>query len=601
MFSKKLLATSVSAVTLALAGCGASDQDSGSSGNNVQLSGLVVDPYVAQAKVYVDLNNNGVHEYGSFEAFAFTDEDGYFSADKDGNSYCDKSAATYNKRHCLDTRQISGDAVLRIEGGFDVATGEKFKGSMALDIDLNNASAVTNTGVANPLTALFAATKELTSAQQDAILTFLGYTGTTDAEKEEYIESLTNDFMDSSDSDKYNAQRFASAMAIHKSVAILSRAIEKKYDSILGEKVGTDDTLMPSSAGKFVYEALASQLATDSTPDATDWTSVLIAAEDDLRQVYADANGSQSTLTAYTTADNTALGLGQRVSKLYTWFDTVKSNMTGLASTNLTDDNAKAEAKAVLERLARLADVAVGVVDKEIAGGTVANDGGGNAGNLLDAIDPATDLTLDTSSNKTDTIANLEEKVDIATVITTVSGGGSDIDAAATAAALDDTNRFFDASQASAADKSKLATERMRLTLEDDTSTSDDERSAAEFYFVGEDGATSGTFKACVKTASEEGGDIDEISAEGAYIEGRWSRLTDYSVNISVTKPVSPEDSLVVKVTKTVGTYSFSLDGSGDPETWEGSLSTDGAYNGETLPATDDDCASVKLPAASTT
>ena len=598
MFSKKLLATSVSAVTLALAGCGASDQDSGSSSNNVQLSGLVVDPYVAQAKVYVDLNNNGVHEYGNFEAFAFTDEDGYFSTDKEGNSYCDKSAATYNARHCLNTSQLSSNAVLRIEGGFDVATGQKFKGSMALDLDLNNASAVTNTGVANPLTALFAATKELNSTQRTAILNFLGYAAVSATQSEiQFAESLTSDFMDSSDSTKYSAERFKKAMAVHKSVAILSRAIEKKYDGkIFGQKVGADKTLMPSSAGKFVYEALATKLAdlNGTAPAVGDWNQVLRNAETAVRKVYTNAGGT-GLVAAYLATDGAAVGLDQRVAALYTWFDGLPVTALKVETTSTAAE--KTEAKAVLERLARLADVTVGVVEKEISGGTITNDGGGNAKGLLDAITPATDLTLNTTTGKTDKLANLEEKVDIATVITTVSGGSSDIQTAATNATLDATNRFFDAGQTTAADQSKLATERMRLTLADDVATTEDnEASAAEFYFVGADGATSGTFKACVKTASKKGGDLDEISANGAYIEGRWSRLTDYSVNISVTKPVSPEDSLVVKVTKTAGTYSFSLNGAGEPKSWTGELSTNGSYGGNSIPSTDADCSTVQLP-----
>lgn len=594
MFSKKILAVSVSAVTLAMVGCGAGSQDSGASGNSVQLSGLVVDPYVAQAKVYVDLNNNGVHEYGNFEPFAYTDEDGYFSADKDGNSYCDKDLSTYDKRHCLDTRQVSDNAVIRIEGGFDVATGEKFKGSLSLPVTLDGSGGKSNTGVANPLTALFASVSE---TDRDAILEFIdsSFNGSTatDAERDALVETLTNDFMDSSDPDQFSAERFKKAISVHKSVAILSRALEKRYDWIKpNSKVGSDKTLMPASAGKFVYEGLVAELVagTDMTT-AAGWESVLNSADTALRTRYTSAGGSG--LPAALSGTTTATELGERVSALYSWFSTLSVSTLSVTSGDTEDQ--KAEAKKALERVARLADISVGIMEKEISDSGEVAAGSSNVETLLSPTLKSNAESAMTKEAKSDTDPFASKLGDDADISAAISSAVTDL---SSVSALPQNGRFF-----GGADANIFLNEKLRLTDYE----SDTERQAIEVYFKGNSGDLSGDFVACIHiaTASTDKTDLEDIADEGALIKGRWSRLTDYTLNISVTEPVSLDNSLIVKATQSfiastgAGQLQFTTDDNADPEAWNvGSLSTDGNYGATaTLPSSDSECA-ITLPSS---
>jgi len=56
LFQKSIMATSVSAILLAMASCGGGGSSDSGSVSTVQMSGAVVDDYVAYATVYVDVN-----------------------------------------------------------------------------------------------------------------------------------------------------------------------------------------------------------------------------------------------------------------------------------------------------------------------------------------------------------------------------------------------------------------------------------------------------------------------------------------------------------------------------------------------------------------
>ena len=115
-----------------MSGCidNASDPDSGGTLNESQVSGIAVDGPLAGARVYADLNNNGRRD--GFEPSARTDEHGYFSyrpetAEYSERHYCQDGP----ERHCLRVDNTAGEVRIRVESGFDVVTGEAFRGSIS--------------------------------------------------------------------------------------------------------------------------------------------------------------------------------------------------------------------------------------------------------------------------------------------------------------------------------------------------------------------------------------------------------------------------------------------------------------------------------------
>ncbi|MFV8836693.1 hypothetical protein ACNSTU_17165 [Aquisalimonas sp. APHAB1-3] len=142
-----------------LAGClsDSSDPDGGDV-NSVEISGVAVDGYIAGARVYVDLNDNNRRD--SFEPRAFTDSYGFFSQRpdiRDGNGELVAEARDYCaegiERHCLTVSTAQSQARLRVEGGYDLFSGEAFQGSLSRLIEIQNSSSGTVLPV-SPVTSL---------------------------------------------------------------------------------------------------------------------------------------------------------------------------------------------------------------------------------------------------------------------------------------------------------------------------------------------------------------------------------------------------------------------------------------------------------------
>ena len=86
---------------LGLTACGGDSDGKDKGNNNIQMSGAVVDDFVAYSRVYVDLDNNGKFD-SAYEPYAYTDASGFFTKSKDGlTNYCDLSPKEYNYRYCL--------------------------------------------------------------------------------------------------------------------------------------------------------------------------------------------------------------------------------------------------------------------------------------------------------------------------------------------------------------------------------------------------------------------------------------------------------------------------------------------------------------------
>lgn len=131
LFKKTLTATSVSGLLVALASCGGGGGSDSGSVSTVQMSGAVVDDYVAYATVYVDVNKDGKYN-SEFEPSAITDKDGYFSVAKDGTNYCNNPAS----RNCLQgDAALKNGGVIRVETGRDLLTTQVYNAAMSLLLD----------------------------------------------------------------------------------------------------------------------------------------------------------------------------------------------------------------------------------------------------------------------------------------------------------------------------------------------------------------------------------------------------------------------------------------------------------------------------------
>ena len=131
-FKKGLVFSSIIALMTGLTSCGGGGGGGDdSSSSKVQLSGAVVDDYIGFSKVYIDVNNNDEHD-ASFEPYAFTDQDGYFSKSKDGTDYC-SNPHEYEFRYCLEAdRAYKNGGVLKVTQGRDLLTTQIFNLTMSL-------------------------------------------------------------------------------------------------------------------------------------------------------------------------------------------------------------------------------------------------------------------------------------------------------------------------------------------------------------------------------------------------------------------------------------------------------------------------------------
>ncbi|MFY0663381.1 MAG: hypothetical protein JXQ97_02070 [Natronospirillum sp.] len=190
--SLRALAFSLSA--LVLVAC--DPQDGSGVDSRVGLNGLVVDGRIAGATVWVDLNNNNDRDAG--EPRAFTDSDGYFSYNPlTGMNYCALPSSAFEFRFCLRHGSSQDGLVIRARGGRDLVTGERLRGTIALQTTLEQAAKRSSTpNIMSPFTSLLAAAES--AAQREALMTALGLDAadlTTDfsaAETAEQLEMLAN-------------------------------------------------------------------------------------------------------------------------------------------------------------------------------------------------------------------------------------------------------------------------------------------------------------------------------------------------------------------------------------------------------------------------
>ena len=552
------------ALMIGVTGCGGSGQDDGRASDiSQQFSGTVIDGYLARATVFIDANNNGTRE--AWEPFAFTDNDGYYSFNPITNTdYCADTATAQEAQYCLVSNVEYSNVVVRIDGGYDVSTGEPFLGQMSRRIE--SVSDTTTSGlVVSPLSSLVSNADN--ENEKTSILTSLGI--------EE--SDLDVNYLNTDGNGEINETILNVSLKVHKVVTVLDDRLTDTYSEI-GEDFGT-----PNDASSSIYRHLASTISSNELPintilsDTSNLVSVLDAAEDDLREVYrrkdidlpADLGDASNTENF------------DRVTFVASQVGTVVDSLIDV-NTDI-DLNAAVGSARVLETF----------VLKSV------NEGATQDTSIENVISFVTDQTEEGTALVEALVENLSQETGNLSGLINNDFAGNDFSSAesiATVARLpDDVSAFGD-----------IANKTFRISdLDLGRPPNDLEDYEVEFYFGGQPGDIEGAFSACVKVidGANIDGSLGEANSRGELVDGFWSLLgasqdnvESYSLLITITflgatyqgivKPGSPITVNDVNYTR------YRFDNDGDLETL---YSANGFVDTDTIPTSNEECQS-RLP-----
>ncbi len=257
-----------------LSGCGGTGQDDGSTNiarENITYSGVALDGYLARSTVYIDSNNNAARD--PWEAFAFTDNNGYYSYNPITDThYCASTATAEQNQYCLIQPKVEGVSIIRVDGGYDVLTGEPFLGQLSRQIHISEATESVE-AVISPLTSLL--THINTSNERSSLLANLNIN-----ESDLDVDYLNTDGLGTIDTGLLNV-----SLKVHKSVTVLADRLTDTYTEI-GDVAG-----IPADATASIYPSLAQQVITtpsldDVLSNPVNLTQILDEAEESLKAIY---------------------------------------------------------------------------------------------------------------------------------------------------------------------------------------------------------------------------------------------------------------------------------------------------------------------------
>ncbi len=546
-----------------LSGCGGTGQDDGSpSGFNQQFSGVVIDGYLARSTVFIDSNNNGTRD--AWEAWAFTDNDGYYSYNPTTETdYCAAGATAEQAQYCLVSNVEYSNVVIRVDSGYDVITGEPFLGQMSRRVNAQVSEEV-NDSVVSPITSLLSNVES--EGDRSALLTSLNI-----AE-----EDLDVDYLNTDGTGVVDAPLLNTALKIHKVVAVLSDRLTDTYTEI-GEDFGT-----PNDASSAVYPNLAEQIIASGenldTALANENTlvSALDAAETSLREVY---ERKEFSLPA-DMGDTSNPGAFERVVEVASEFSNVVNTLIDVNDTSFDLNDATAGTRA-------LESLVIKTVNEQSQGDTSID----NVINFFDVQDDdeqgqeLVDSLLASLSLESADVDSLSQN----------DFSGSDFDSAeeVTAASSlgDDVTPF-----------TQVGGLQLKVSdLDFGNRPSDSDDSEVELYFNGEADDVDGSFSACVKFidgADETTGTLGEGNTRGELVEGFWSLL-------GATEGDTQSFSLLITLTFLGTTYQaimkpagfetidnveyerIRFDNNGELNVWH---SEDGFTEAGTIPTTNEAC-----------
>ncbi|MFT5083163.1 MAG: hypothetical protein ACI9Y1_001203 [Lentisphaeria bacterium] len=473
-----------------LSACGGSGQDDGSVSTFSQdFSGRVIDGYLARATVFIDSNNNGSRD--AWEAWAFTDNEGYYSYNPNrGTDYCADGASAQEQQYCLISNVEYSNVVIRIDSGYDIVTGEPFLGQMSRRVNAE-VDAEVNDSLISPITSLLSNVED--TGQRSALLNALSIDEA----------DLDVDYLNTDGADGLDVSLLNTALKIHKVVAVLSDRLTDTYDEI-GENFGT-----PNDAASTVYPSLAEQIIDsgvnldEALSDQNTLVSVLDAAEASLREVYErkefDLPPDMGSLGD--------VGAFSRVVEVASEFSAAVNSLIDIEDTNFDLNDAVGGSRAL--------EILVIKTVEESNNDDASIDNVINFFNVDDGDDDAQEL-VDTL------LANLSlDSADISSLAEN-DFSGDDFDSveeiSAASSLGEDVQPFIQVGG--------LQLKVSELDLGDRPNDSND--SEVELYFAGEAGDVDGAFVACVKfieSANETTDTLGEGNTRGELVDGYWSLL----------------------------------------------------------------------------
>ncbi|OED38153.1 hypothetical protein AB833_20965 [Chromatiales bacterium (ex Bugula neritina AB1)] len=538
-----------------ISGCGGTGQDDGQIAATQQsFSGAVIDGYLARSTVFVDANNNGTRD--PWESFAFTDNEGYYSYNPlTDTDYCAADATEQQQLYCLRSFVAHEDVVIRVDGGYDVLTGEPFLGQMTRRVNAAQEDG-TSDNLITPLTTLM--TSVTSPEESSQLLTSLGL--------EE--ADLDIDYLNSDGNGGVDAELLNKALTIHKAVTVLADRLNDTYTEI-GDNFGT-----PNDASSAVYPALAAAVKDNGLDLALQPQSlygVLDVAEDVLREVYERKDLNPPPDMGSALAPEGFARIAEVVSDIPQVVD-VLINTEGVLPT-AEDVAGKARA---LESLVIKAVNENAQIDPSIANAVDFFTDSANEpllGALVDSLAAETaDLgslsTNDFSGSDFDSILEIAQSSSIPEGVTPFNRIGGYM------------LRLSDMDLGQAPDK-----------LDD---------SEIEFYFDGAPTDLEGEFSACVKIVenAKSDGTLGEGNTRGDIADGFWSMLGSTEANtetFSLLVTINFLGTTYSGIIKPAGTevidgvqfQAIRFDNDGKLETWH---SADGFVEGGRAPVDHNDC-----------
>ena len=515
LLSRYLKVGSTLSALCLLAACGGSGQDdpSGETLNESVLAGQAVDGYVARGLVFIDTNEN--HQLDSWEARAFTDNEGYFSVNqRTGENYCaddaDEVAATY----CLKDNMGLQSGVIQIVGGYDLLTEMPFEGRLTARVDI--ADAVANGVLVTPLTSVL--THADTDAERASLLQRLGL-----SESDLSINYLDEDIQQNGQ--EVNGDLLNKAIKLHKVSSVVASLLENTYDD-LGE-----ETTLPTDASVAVYESIS---------------DVLLSGGQSLDQMFASSDRLEDVVEA---AENKVRAYYEEDEDL-----NVPTPLTGSSGSGVG-----------VENTADLASSLSGFVDSMLTNDADVDDATGGAR----AVEVVThkifqEISQQTSQQISDAIA-IFEGGDREELLTLISGDDADL-STLIEIAIDDSQVVRDNGTLSGDAFGDLVGKKLRVADPDE-----DKTARVEFYFHGAAGASEGSLSACIRYEEiDDNGNLedDASNTDGKILEGHWSFLNDsrYAVIVMLELLDTPYQAIL----RASDDGQFRFDYDGDFENWNG-------------------------------
>jgi len=567
-FKKNIYAISIvaaSAVVLGVAGCGITPQDEGlGAASSKAVSGIVVDGYLAGATVFIDVNEN--NRLDAWEERALTDTSGYYSYNPvTGINYCELAPTDAKYIHCLKSPAGYDEVMIRMRGGYDLATVEPFVGTISMK--MNVSSVVLDTPVAaTPITGLMS---EMTAEEQ---ATFLALEGIS-------AEGAVSDFMDFANSITETERRNLLGLALkaHKIADVVASLIDVEFDqgtvsggSPEGGFFGVASGV-PVDGSVYVYRAMVQQMLSSNTAlstilsDLTRLTAVVERTKVEIAegaiQQYNDKlaidedtgliAATETALLAPSTID--AAGHAALAIKIAQTVDAVFAN-----SLDVTDkDTLQAD---ILSRM-RATDVVVSLTRD------------GEAANIVDnAVSLASDPTyLANLALPSADLASLKKKFAAQPGLVVASDADFSGRQPFSALLVSDAGSAFTATDGSEVNTAGFAGNTLALNnTPSDQSAGSDEVSVS---FQGDTpDATGGDLTI---DATLLGGDFAKKDANGnpepLSLTGTWEKVDDYTMIMNIEVTAGVFEPVIVKPNETGGYY---FDLGGEQVVWGGGAAT---------------------------